>query len=93
LVGQAHAITCVDRTNGENASLLARLHQAQGQLYAGGDDTVVREVLEPNIVWHVPGDNAIAGDYHGIAEVGSGSFSRSRVTGNSAQPPWLGRRT
>jgi YbgC/YbaW family acyl-CoA thioester hydrolase len=51
------------------AALLARLHQAQGELYAGGDDAAVREVLTSDVVWHVPGDNAIAGDYHGIDQV------------------------
>jgi len=51
------------------AAVLARLHRALGQLYAGGSDTDVRAVLTPDVSWHVPGDNAIAGHYHGIAEV------------------------
>jgi len=51
------------------AAVLARLHQAQNQLYSGGDDTAVREMLAPGVIWHIPGDNAISGDYHGIAEV------------------------
>jgi acyl-CoA thioesterase FadM/ketosteroid isomerase-like protein len=50
-------------------AVLARLHQAQGELYAGGDDTGVRTMLTPDVVWHVPGDNAIAGHYHGIDQV------------------------
>ena len=49
--------------------VLRRLHAAQGELYAGGDDTAVRAVLTDDIEWHVPGDNAIAGDYRGIDEV------------------------
>ena len=49
--------------------ILTRLHTAQGAFYAGEDDTAVREVLTDDIEWHVPGDNAIAGDYHGIDEV------------------------
>ena len=49
--------------------VLRRLHAAQGELYAGGDDTAVRTVLTDDIEWHVPGDNAIAGDYRGIDEV------------------------
>jgi acyl-CoA thioesterase FadM/ketosteroid isomerase-like protein len=51
------------------AALLARLHQTQGELYAGGDDAAVREVLTSDVVWHVPGDNAIAGNYRGIDQV------------------------
>jgi ketosteroid isomerase-like protein len=57
----------VDRaTAGE---VLTRLHVAQAAFYAGEDDSAVRDVLTEDIVWHVPGDNAIAGDYHGIDEV------------------------
>jgi ketosteroid isomerase-like protein len=61
----------------EAAAVLARLHRAQNQLYSGGDEDGVREVLTADIVWHVPGDNAIAGDYHGIEEV-VGYFRRRR---------------
>jgi ketosteroid isomerase-like protein len=49
--------------------LLDRLHAAQAAFYAGKDDGAVRDVLTEDIEWHVPGDNAIAGDYHGIDEV------------------------
>ena len=49
--------------------LLERLHAAQAAFYAGEDDAAVRDVLTEDIEWHVPGDNAIAGDYHGIDEV------------------------
>jgi YbgC/YbaW family acyl-CoA thioester hydrolase len=50
-------------------AVLARLHDSQNQLYSGGDETAVREMLAPGVVWHIPGDNAISGDYHGIDEV------------------------
>jgi acyl-CoA thioesterase FadM/ketosteroid isomerase-like protein len=51
------------------ADLLSRLHEAQGSFYAGGDDARLRTVLDPDVRWHVPGRNAIAGDYHGIDAV------------------------
>lgn len=49
--------------------LLRRLHDAQGVFYAGGDDSPLRAVMDPDVRWHVPGRNAIAGEYHGIAAV------------------------
>jgi ketosteroid isomerase-like protein len=49
--------------------VLDRLHAAQAAFYAGDDDSAVRDVLTDDIVWHVPGSNAIAGDYHGIEAV------------------------
>ena len=49
--------------------VLDRLHAAQGAFYAGQDETAIREVLTEDIAWHVPGVNAIAGDYEGIDEV------------------------
>jgi ketosteroid isomerase-like protein len=57
--------------------LLDRLHAAQAAFYAGGDDTAVRAVLADDVEWHVPGANAIAGDYLGIDEV-LGYFTRRR---------------
>jgi len=49
--------------------VLERLHAAQRAFYAGGDAAPLREVLTDDIAWHVPGDNAIAGDYRGIDAV------------------------
>jgi ketosteroid isomerase-like protein len=59
------------------AALLALLHEAQGAFYAGGDVGPVRELLTEDIVWHVPGRNAIAGEYRGVDEV-IDYFSRRR---------------
>ncbi|MFB9836077.1 hotdog domain-containing protein [Actinoallomurus acaciae] len=53
----------------EVAALLARLHAAQNDFYGGGGDAALREVLSPDVSWHVPGDNAIAGHYEGIEAV------------------------
>ena len=37
----------------------------QRQMYAGGDLAPVAELLDPDVVWHVPGTSPIAGDYRG----------------------------
>jgi uncharacterized protein len=49
--------------------LLADLHTAQNAFYAGGDDTELRLLLSPEVVWTVPGRNAIAGVHRGPLEV------------------------
>jgi uncharacterized protein len=56
-------------TRAEAIALLGRLHAAQGVLYAGGPTAPVHELLAPDIEWHVPGRNAIAGSYRGVDEV------------------------
>jgi uncharacterized protein len=58
-------------------AILARLHAAQGEFYAGGADGPLRALLAPDVEWHVPGANAIAGDYRGIDEV-MAYFARRR---------------
>jgi uncharacterized protein len=58
-------------------ALLARLHAAQGDFYAGGPSEPLRALLAPDIVWTVPGDNAIAGRYAGIDAV-MAYFARRR---------------
>ena len=50
-------------------SVLQALHDAQNPMYSGGEVDAVRALLTEEIEWHVPGENAIAGDYHGIDEV------------------------
>ena len=49
--------------------LLDRLHEAQNELYAGGSEAAMRELLVADITWTVPGDSPIAGTYHGLEEV------------------------
>ena len=58
-------------------AVLARLHAAQGDFYAGGADGPLRALLAPDVEWHVPGDNAIAGEYRGVEEV-MAYFARRR---------------
>jgi ketosteroid isomerase-like protein len=57
--------------------LLARLHGAQAEFYAGGDDAPLRALLHPEVEWHVPGCNAIAGDHRGVEQV-MAYFARRR---------------
>jgi ketosteroid isomerase-like protein len=49
--------------------LLDRLHEAQNELYAGGSEAAMRELLVADITWTVPGDSPIAGTYRGLEEV------------------------
>jgi ketosteroid isomerase-like protein len=57
--------------------LLDRLHAAQNEFYGGGSSTALEQLLTPDIIWIVPGDNRIAGTYRGLAEV-FGYFRRRR---------------
>jgi ketosteroid isomerase-like protein len=50
-------------------ALLDQLHDAQNEMYAGGDFAAVGELLADDVEWHVPGRNAISGVYRGIEEV------------------------
>ena len=61
----------------EARRVLARLHEAQGAFYAGGPPDALRALLADDIVWVVPGRNAIAGEYRGIDEV-MAYFARRR---------------
>jgi ketosteroid isomerase-like protein len=45
--------------------VIRRLHAAQGAFYAGGPAAPLRALLADDIVWTVPGRNAIAGVYAG----------------------------
>src|SRR4051794_14257914 len=58
-------------------AVLDRLHEAQGEFYAGGAEEPLRGVLAGDIEWHVPGRNAIAGHYRGIEAV-MAYFARRR---------------
>ena len=49
--------------------VLRALHAAQGDFYAGGPAQPLRALMTPDIEWHVPGANAIAGDYVGLEAV------------------------
>jgi ketosteroid isomerase-like protein len=61
----------------EARRILASLHEAQGAFYAGGPAEPLRALLTDDIVWVVPGSNAIAGEYRGVDEV-MAYFARRR---------------
>jgi ketosteroid isomerase-like protein len=56
-------------TRAEAERILARLHQAQAAFYAGGPPEPLHDVLTDDILWVVPGRNAIAGEYRGLDAV------------------------
>jgi ketosteroid isomerase-like protein len=56
-------------TRAEAERVLARLHAAQAGFYAGGPADALYDVLTDDILWVVPGRNAIAGEYRGIPAV------------------------
>jgi ketosteroid isomerase-like protein len=57
--------------------------RAQSAMYRGGDRGAVRELLAPDVIWHVPGDSAIAGDYRGRDAV-MDYFDRRRAIAGGA---------
>jgi ketosteroid isomerase-like protein len=61
----------------EARRILGRLHEAQGAFYAGGPAEPLRALLDDDVVWVVPGSNAIAGDYRGVDDV-MAYFARRR---------------
>ena len=50
-------------------AFIDQLQNAQQELYGGGGADPVRRLLDPDIVWHVPGGSPIAGRYEGAEEV------------------------
>jgi ketosteroid isomerase-like protein len=56
-------------TRAQAERTLARLHEAQTAFYAGGPREPLHDVLTEDIVWTVPGTNAIAGEYRGLDAV------------------------
>jgi predicted enzyme related to lactoylglutathione lyase/ketosteroid isomerase-like protein len=52
-----------------HARLIRDFHERQNRFYAGGDQEPVRAMLTPEVIWHVPGHNVIAGEYRGRDEV------------------------
>jgi uncharacterized protein len=45
--------------------LIAEFHRRQAEMYAGGPIEPVAELLNEDVVWHVPGTSPIAGDHRG----------------------------
>ncbi|MBV9334296.1 MAG: RNA 2',3'-cyclic phosphodiesterase [Solirubrobacterales bacterium] len=50
-------------------SVVRRFHEEQARMYAGGSIDAVRALLADDVVWHVPGASAIAGEHRGVDAV------------------------
>jgi RNA 2',3'-cyclic 3'-phosphodiesterase len=60
-------------------SVVRRFHAEQARLYAGEPADGVRQLLAEDVVWHVPGQSAIAGEHRGIDAVLSYMDARRRI--------------
>ncbi len=65
-----------------HAQLVRDFHDHQNHFYGGGDQEPVRAMLTDDVVWHVPGHSAIAGEYRGRDEV-LRYFARRRKLANA----------
>src|ERR1700680_2341919 len=68
-----------------HAQLIRDFHDLQNRFYKGGDQGdqgPVGAMLTDDVVWHVPGQSAIAGDYRGRDEV-LRYFARRRTLANA----------
>lgn len=70
-----------ERTPPSAAGLVAELHRRQNEMYSGGSVEGVAELLADDIVWHVPGNNPIAGNHRGVAAVTAYFEQRRRLAG------------
>jgi RNA 2',3'-cyclic 3'-phosphodiesterase len=61
------------------ASVVRRFHDEQARVYAGGSVDDLRDVLAEDVVWHVPGASAIAGDHRGVDAVLAYMDARRRI--------------
>ncbi len=62
-------------------SVVRRFHACQARVYAGdGPLDALRELLDEDVVWHVPGANAIAGEHRGVEAVLEYLDTRRRMT-------------
>ena len=62
-------------------SVVRRFHDAQARVYSGSaPPESLRDVLDEDVVWHVPGRSAIAGEHRGIDAVLSYLDTRRRMT-------------
>ena len=68
-----------------NVELVAELHRRQREMYLGGPAEPVLAVLDPEIVWHVPGHSPIAGDHRGPDAVLRYFTTRRELAGATMQ--------
>ncbi|MGN6870717.1 MAG: RNA 2',3'-cyclic phosphodiesterase [Solirubrobacteraceae bacterium] len=60
-------------------SVVRRFHAEQAGVYAGGDAGGLRDLLAEDVVWHVPGASAIAGEHRGLEAVLAYMDARRRM--------------
>ena len=61
-------------------SVVRRFHAAQARVYAGSArSAALRELLSDDVVWHVPGASAIAGEHRGVDAVLAYMDARRRI--------------
>jgi ketosteroid isomerase-like protein len=65
------------------AERVEELHRRQAEMYAGGPVEPVAELLADDVVWHVPGKSAIAGDHSGKEAVLAYFRLRRRLAASS----------
>lgn len=69
----------------KNIDLLKRGYAA----FTSGDmDTLRREIFQPDVLWHQPGDNPTAGDYRGVEQV-IALFGNLMQRTDGTFKPWL----
>jgi RNA 2',3'-cyclic 3'-phosphodiesterase len=64
-------------------SVVRRFHDEQARVYAGGGFERLVELLSEEVVWHVPGASAIAGEHRGVDAVLSYMDARRQMTDRS----------
>ena len=79
------AMASVDLGSGSGAadpvSVVRRFHDVQARVYAGSASVdSLRDVLDEDVVWHVPGASAIAGEHRGVDAVLEYLDTRRRMT-------------
>ncbi len=69
----------------ESATLRAfrAFARSQSAMYRGADSDAVRDLVTPDVVWHVPGESVISGDHRGRDAV-SQYFERRRAIAGGA---------
>jgi ketosteroid isomerase-like protein len=78
-------------TSSETLRAFEAFAHAQGAMYRGGDRGAVRQRLAPDVIWHVPGENAIAGDHRGRDAV-MAYFARRRALAGGSMAILAGER-
>jgi ketosteroid isomerase-like protein len=58
---EGHTLPVVEGTEHSNALAYRRTADA----FRSGDGTLLTSLIDPAVVWHVPGTHAMAGDIHG----------------------------